>query len=74
VHQARQERVLDQVRDLLGEQFRPLLILGDVGCHELLFESQLPGPGEKSWLFGPGWPEVGWLNLCRSAPHLYLGD
>jgi hypothetical protein len=51
-----------------------LLILGDVGCYELLFESQLPRPGEKTWLFGPGWPEVGWLNVCRGAPHLYLSD
>ena len=51
-----------------------MLILGDVGCYELLFESQLPRPGEKTWLFGPGWPEVGWLNVCRGAPHLYLSD
>jgi hypothetical protein len=72
VHEARQEGVLDHVRDLLGEQVGPLLILSDFGCHELLVESVLPGPGEKARLFGPGWPKVGWLDLCRSAPHLYV--
>jgi hypothetical protein len=32
VYQAGHERVLDHVRDLLGEQLCPLLILNDVGC------------------------------------------
>jgi hypothetical protein len=48
VYQAGQERVLDHVRDVLCEQAGPLLILVDVGCHELLVESELPGPGEKT--------------------------
>jgi hypothetical protein len=51
-----------------------LLILGDVGCHELLVQSELPGPGEKTRLYGSGCPEVSWLNLHGSAPHLYLSD
>jgi hypothetical protein len=25
-------------------------------------------------LYGARWPEVSWLNLHGSAPHLYLGD
>jgi hypothetical protein len=59
---------------MLGEQVCPLLILGDVGGRELLVESALPGAGEKTWLFGPGWPEIEWLNACCGAPHLYLSD
>jgi hypothetical protein len=59
---------------MLGEQVCPLLILGDVGGRELLVESALPGAGEKTWLFGPGWPEIEWLNACCGAPHLYLRD
>jgi hypothetical protein len=74
VYQARQERILDQVRDLFHEEVPPLLILRDVGCYELLVKSVLPGPGEKAWLYGSGWPEVSWLNLHGSAPHLCLGD
>jgi hypothetical protein len=48
VYQAGQERILDQVGDLFHEEVRPLLILGDVGCHELLVQSVLPGSGEKA--------------------------
>ena len=48
VYQAGQERVLDHVRDPFHEKVSPLLILGDVGCRELLVQSVLPGPGEKA--------------------------
>jgi len=48
VYQAGQERILDHVWDPFHEEIRPLLILGDVCCHELLVQSQLPGPGEEA--------------------------
>jgi hypothetical protein len=48
LRQVRQERVVDQVRDLLGEQFRPLLILKRVVGTESLVESVLPSIGLSS--------------------------
>ncbi|HEY6810972.1 MAG TPA: hypothetical protein VIZ70_07575 [Propionibacteriaceae bacterium] len=48
LRQVRQERVVDQVRDLLGEQFRPLLILRRVVGTESLVESVLPSIGLSS--------------------------
>jgi hypothetical protein len=48
VYQAGQERILDHVRDPFHEEVRPLLILGEVRCHELLVQSELPGPAEKT--------------------------
>ena len=73
LRQARQERVIDQVRYQLGEQFRPLLILWCVVNAESPIESVLPGPRQKTSLLKPSWPQVGWLDCiaarqtCRSV-------
>jgi hypothetical protein len=74
LRQAWQERVIDQVRYQLDEQFRPLLILRRVVDAESPVESALPGPRQKTSLLRPGWPQVGWLDLHRGAPNLQVGD
>jgi hypothetical protein len=60
--QARQERIVDQVRYQLGEQFRPLLILRRVVGVESPVES-VPGPRQKTLSLRPSWPQVGSFDL-----------
>jgi hypothetical protein len=50
------------------------LILSDVVGDELLVESVLPGPRQKTSLLRPSWPKVSWLDLHCRAPDLYVGD
>jgi hypothetical protein len=72
--QARQERIVDQVRYQLGEQFRPLLILRRVVGVESPVESVLPGPRQKTSSLRPSWPQVGSFDLHRGAPNLNVRD
>jgi hypothetical protein len=74
LRQAQRERVFDQVRYQLGEQFRPLLILRRVASAESRVEPVLPCSGEKTSLLRPSWPQAGWLDLHRGAPNLKVGD
>ena len=55
---ARQERVIDQVRYQLGEQFRPLLILRRVVGAQSPVEPVLPCPRQNTSLLRPSWPQV----------------
>jgi hypothetical protein len=70
LRQARQERVIDQVRYQLGEQFRPLLILWRVVGAQSPVESVLPGPRQNTSLLRPSWPQVGSFDLHRGTPNL----
>jgi hypothetical protein len=72
--QARQERVIDQVRYQLGEQFRPLLILRRVVGAQSPVESVLPGPRQNTSLLRPSWPQVGSFDLHRGSPNLKVCD
>jgi len=71
---ARQERVIDQVRYQLGEQFRPLLILRRVVGAQSPVEPVLPCPRQNTSLLRPSWPQVGSFDLHRGAPNLKVGD
>jgi hypothetical protein len=74
LRQARQKRVIDQVRYQLDEQFRPLLILRRVVDAESPIESVLPGPRQKTSLLRPSWPQVSLRDLHRGAPNLKVRD
>jgi hypothetical protein len=63
LRQAWQERVIDQVRYQLDEQFRPLLILRRVVDAESPIESVLPGPRQKLRRSGP----VGRKSACATC-------